>query len=72
MLLDFREAARGGIAADTTLVVEYGEVGPKVPELEKQLFGGESQMRQGEHTEQLEFEVTVEASEKFERIRRVC
>lgn len=38
----------------------YGEVGTEIPELERQLFGGEFQMRRGEHIKNLEFEVNRE------------
>ncbi|KAK5163367.1 uncharacterized protein LTR77_010740 [Saxophila tyrrhenica] len=44
---------------------EFGEVGPEVPELEAVLFGGEFQMRKGEHTEVLNIDVTVEGPEKI-------
>lgn len=50
---------------------EYGEVGPEVPELEKILFGGEFQMRKGEHFSHLEMEVTVEGPENLGRINKV-
>lgn len=50
---------------------EYGEVGPRVPELEEQLFGGEFRMRQGQHTQALELPTTVEGPMKVSPIRSV-
>lgn len=61
----------GGAAAKYEWKEEYGDVAPRVPELEVQLFGGEFRMRRGDHSEQLEFEVDVEAGEKFARINKV-
>jgi len=51
---------------------EYGDVGPKVPELEKILFGGDFRVRQGEHLNNLEFEVAVEGPVKIAPVRKVC
>ena len=50
---------------------EFGDVAPAVPELEKILFGGEFQMRRGEHTEHLELTVNIESPEKVSPIRNV-
>ena len=50
---------------------EYGDVGPEVPELEKQLFEDEHIMRIGQHKEALEIEVAVEGPEKVHPIRQV-
>jgi ATP-dependent RNA helicase DDX3X len=50
---------------------EYGEVGPRIPELEKQLFGGEFQMRRGEHTERLDLNATIAAPKRM-KIDEVC
>jgi hypothetical protein len=50
---------------------EYGDVGPKIPELETMLFGGEFQMRRGEHIAELtEKEAIVEGPKKL-RVRKV-
>lgn len=51
---------------------EYGDVGPQVPELEKILFGGDFRVRQGEHLNNLEFEVAVEGPVKIAPVRKVC
>lgn len=50
---------------------EYGEVGPEIPELEKQLFGGDFRVRQGEHMNNLQFEVAIEGPEKLQPARDV-
>lgn len=50
---------------------EYGDVGPEVPELEKMLFGGEFQMRRGEHLENLELHVEVEGPINPGMVRKV-
>lgn len=49
---------------------EYGEVGPRIPELEKDLFFGEFQQRKGEHMQALELEVAIEGPSN-DRVRRV-
>ena len=51
---------------------EFGDVGPEVPELEKVLFGGEFQMRRGEHVEHLDLEVDLQGPVRVAPIRRVC
>ena len=50
---------------------EFGDVGPEVPELERILFGGEFQMRKGEHTEHLDLEVNLEGPVQIPHIRKV-
>lgn len=50
---------------------EYGDVAPRVPELEKELFGGEFQMRTGNHLHNLELDSCVEGSQRIERINDV-
>lgn len=50
---------------------EYGDVGPEVPELEEQLFGGHFRVRQGEHMKNLQFEVTVEGPDRLQPARSV-
>jgi hypothetical protein len=50
---------------------DYGDVGPQVPELENILFGGEFQMRKGEHVEVLEVEVTLEGPSKVQPVAKV-
>lgn len=44
---------------------EYGDVGPENPALLNELFGGEFQMRRGEHLQQLELEVTVAGEDRI-------
>jgi hypothetical protein len=50
---------------------EYGDVGPEVPALEQQLFGGDFRVRQGQHMSNLQFEVTVEGPDKLQPARSV-
>jgi hypothetical protein len=50
---------------------EYGDVGPEVPDLEQQLFGGDFRVRQGQHMDKLQFEVTVEGPDKLQPARSV-
>lgn len=50
---------------------EYGDVAPRVPELEAILFGGEFQMRRGEHLANLELQVTIEGAMKPKPFREV-
>jgi len=50
---------------------EYGDVGPRVEELEKMLFGGEFLMRVGDHLKNLEYSVVIEGPEKLESIKSV-
>lgn len=50
---------------------EFGDVGPEVPELEEQLFGGHFRVRQGQHMNNLQFEVTVEGPDKLQPARSV-
>ncbi|KAF2773871.1 DEAD-domain-containing protein [Teratosphaeria nubilosa] len=47
---------------------EYGDVAPRVPELEGLLFGGEFQQRKGEHTQALEIEVNQEGPKRIQPI----
>jgi len=49
----------------------YGDVAPAVPELERVLFGGEFQMRKGEHIHNLDLLVTVEGPVKVAPARKV-
>ena len=49
---------------------EFGEVGPEVPQLEEQLYGGEFRVRQGKHMENLQgFDVLVEGPGRIVPIR---
>lgn len=50
---------------------EYGDIGPEVPELEQDLFGGDFRVRQGQHMDKLQFEVTVEGPDKLQPARSV-
>ena len=50
---------------------EYGDVGPEIPELEQDLFGGDFRVRQGQHMDKLQFEVTVEGPDKLQPARSV-
>ena len=50
---------------------DYGEVGPEDPELEKQLFGDEHRMREGEHRSALDLEVHVEGPSKVDPVNKV-
>lgn len=50
---------------------EYGDVGPAIPELEIALFGGEFQMRRGEHMSNFASTVTVHDAENLKRIKSV-
>lgn len=43
---------------------EYGDVAPEVPELEKMLFGGEFQVRRGQHFDALDLEAAIEGTER--------
>ncbi|KAF2724658.1 DEAD/DEAH box RNA helicase [Polychaeton citri CBS 116435] len=48
---------------------EYGDVGPEIPELERILFGGEFQMKKGQHMISLDsIKVEVDGPEKIQRI----
>ncbi|KAK5136145.1 hypothetical protein LTR08_003982 [Meristemomyces frigidus] len=49
---------------------DFGDVGPEVPELERILFGGEFQMRKGDHYKNLgEIPVTLEGPTKVDPVR---
>lgn len=50
---------------------EYGDVGPEIPELEQDLFGGDFRVRQGNHMDKLQFEVTVEGPDRLQPARSV-
>lgn len=50
---------------------EFGEVGPEVPQLEVQLYGGEHRMRQGTHIANLQFEVNVDGPNQYKPARSV-
>jgi hypothetical protein len=50
---------------------EYGDVGPEMPELEQDLFGGDFRVRQGNHMDKLQFEVTVEGPDRLQPARSV-
>lgn len=50
---------------------DYGEVGPEVPELEEQLYNGAFRLRQGNHMNTLQLEVTVEGPDKIQPARSV-
>lgn len=50
---------------------DYGDVGPEVPALEEQLFGGDFRVRQGDHMSNLQFQVSVEGPEKLQPARSV-
>lgn len=50
---------------------EYGDVAPRIPELEEVLFGGEFQQRKGEHLNALELDVVVAGPEKLQPLRQV-
>ena len=50
---------------------EYGDVGPEVPELEQDLFGGDFRVHQGQHMDKLQFEVTVEGPDRLQPARSV-
>lgn len=50
---------------------EYGDVGPEVPILEQDLFGGDFRVRQGQHMDKLQFEVTVEGPDRLQPARSV-
>lgn len=50
---------------------EYGDIGPEVPELEQDLFGGDFRVRQGQHMDKLQFEVTVEGPDRLQPARSV-
>lgn len=60
-----------GAAAKYEWSDEYGEVGPEVPELERTLFGGEFQMRRGDHISNLELDVNTEGQTKIAPVREV-
>jgi ATP-dependent RNA helicase DDX3X len=50
---------------------EYGDVGPRVPELEKQLFNDELRMRHGDNFNAFQFQVLVEGPVKPDPVMRV-
>ena len=50
---------------------EYGEVGPRVPELEKQLFNNDLRMKHGDNFNAFEFQVLVEGPVKPDPVMRV-
>lgn len=50
---------------------DYGEVGPEVSELEEQLYHGGFRLRQGDHMDNLRYEVTVEGPDKIQPARSV-
>ena len=50
---------------------EYGDIGPKVPLLEEQLFRGVNRMREGEHRDALNLEVAVAGPTKCTPVRSV-
>lgn len=50
---------------------EFGEVAPRVEALENILFGGEFQMRRGEHIGNLEIEANIEGPVKIARVEKV-
>nr|POE90088.1 hypothetical protein CFP56_20555 [Quercus suber] len=50
---------------------DYGDVGPPIKELEDILFGGEFQMRRGDHINHLEFDVAIEGASRVTPIARV-
>ena len=51
---------------------DFGDVAPEIPELERILFGGEFQMRQGEHINNLkDIEVSLEGPTKVVPVRTV-
>ena len=49
----------------------YGDVGPKVPELEEILFNDNFTNRKGEHIDALSIEVTVESEAKVPPVKEV-
>lgn len=68
------DTSPGGFYGDAAVYEwrgEYGDIGPSVPQLEDQLFGGDHVMRQGDHVENLQLEVTVEGPVKVTPIREV-
>ncbi len=50
---------------------EYGDVGPRVPELEHQLFNDDLRMKRGENFNAFQFQVLVEGPVKPEPVMRV-
>lgn len=50
---------------------DYGDVGPEIPILEDQLYGGDFRVRQGNHMNNLQFEVTVEGPDRLQPARSV-
>jgi len=50
---------------------EYGDVGPRVPELEKQLFNNELRMKHGDNFNAFQFQVLVEGPVKPDPVMRV-
>lgn len=50
---------------------EYGDVAPKIPDLERILFGGEFQVSKGKHMENLPVEVALDSEEKVAPISTV-
>jgi hypothetical protein len=51
---------------------EYGDVAPRDPELEAQLYNTANHVREGEHRQVLEIEVRVEGPERLQPMRKVC
>lgn len=50
---------------------EYGDVGPRVPELEKELFNDDLRMKHGDNFSAFEFQVLVEGPVKPDPVMRV-
>jgi ATP-dependent RNA helicase DDX3X len=50
---------------------EFGDVAPRLPELENILFGGEFVMRKGDHYHNLELEVTIDGETKVDPVMEV-
>lgn len=50
---------------------EYGDVGPEIKELEDILFGGEFQVRKGDHAQNLDLDVKIEGPEKIAPVFKV-
>jgi ATP-dependent RNA helicase DDX3X len=50
---------------------EFGDVAPRVPKLEKELYESETAMRAGKRIEALKFEVKIEGPTKIQAVRDV-
>ncbi|EMC98174.1 hypothetical protein BAUCODRAFT_121063 [Baudoinia panamericana UAMH 10762] len=66
---DYAASEWHGTAARYEWNDELGDVAPRVPELEQMLFGGEFQMRKGDHYSNLNIEVFIDGRERVQPVK---